>query len=96
METQQTETVVKKQKQATVNVSDADKVRVNELKEELKLTDKELVSVLLEVVGQSDKAVVAELVEKVQKEKAIAAVKARLDKVLAQKAELDAELEKVA
>lgn len=96
METQQTEAVVKKQKQATVNVSDADKVKVNELKEELKLTDKELVSVLLEVVGQADKAVVAELVEKVQKEKAIAAVKARLDKVLAQKAELDAELEKVA
>lgn len=92
METQ-TETQAKKVKQITVNVSDADKVKLNELKEKLGLTDKEVVSVLLEVVGSTDEAVVTSLVEKVQKEKAVAAVQARLAKLVAKQAELKAQID---
>lgn len=94
METK-TETKAKQAKQITVNVSETDKGRVNQLKEELGLTDKELVSVLLEVVGSTEKDVITSLVEKVQREKAIAAVQARLSRLTEKKAELEKELESV-
>lgn len=81
-----------KAKQLTLNVSDSDKVKVNEIKEELNLTDKELVSVLLELLKTTDKDVVSGLVEKVQTEKAVASIKARLAKLNAKIAEEAAKL----
>ena len=71
----------KKAKQVTVNVSDVDKVALNVLKEELKLTDKEMVSVLLAVVNGTDKDVVNGIVASVVSEKQQAKIVARIAKL---------------
>lgn len=65
----------------TINVTDGDKVKVNELKAKLNLTDKELVSVLLEVVGMTDETVVKSVIETVVVNKQKAKILARIAKL---------------
>ncbi len=89
METQETK---KSKPQQILNITDEDKATVKELKESLKLTDKELVSVLLALLELTTAEQVAEVIDKVVVDKQRAKIEAKIAKL---KADLEAEQAKI-
>lgn len=81
-----------KTKQVVVNVSDEAKAKVNELKAQLNVTDKEFIDAVLVVLANTDEAVVKSAIETVTVEKQKAKIAARIAKIEAQLAEAKAEL----
>ena len=80
-----------KTKQVVINVSDADKATITELKKTLNVTDKEFISALLLVLAGTDEAVVKTAVESVTVEKQKAKIIARIAKLEAEVAKAKAE-----
>jgi ketopantoate hydroxymethyltransferase len=83
----------KKTKQVVINVSDADKATITELKKTLNVTDKEFISALLVVLAATDEAVVKSAVETVTIEKQKAKITARIAKLEAEIAKAKGEAE---
>lgn len=90
METQETKKNSKPQQ--ILNITDEDKAKVKELKENLKLTDKELVSVLLALLELTTAEQVAEVIDKVVVDKQRAKIEAKIAKL---RADLEAEQAKI-
>lgn len=80
-----------KTKQVVINVSDADKATITELKKTLNVTDKEFISALLVVLAGTDEATVKSAVETVTIEKQKAKITARIAKLEAEIAKAKAE-----
>jgi hypothetical protein len=81
-----------KQKQVVINVSDEAKVKVNELKETLNVTDKEFVDAVLVVLANTADDVIKAAVETVTVEKQKAKILAKIAKIEAQLAEAKSEV----
>lgn len=81
-----------KTKQVVINVSDEAKVKVNELKETLNVTDKEFVDAVLVVLANTADDVIKAAVETVTIEKQKAKIMARIAKIEAKLAEAKAEV----
>lgn len=84
-----------KTKQIMVNVSDESKTRINELKEQLELTDKEFITVALEIFSAAKSEDIQAVVEKFSIEKQKAKIEARLAKITSQLEKAKGELEAV-
>jgi hypothetical protein len=81
-----------KTKQIVVNVSDEAKAKVNELKETLKVTDKEFIDAVLVILKGTSDEVIKAAVDTVTIEKQKAKIAAKIAKIEAQLAEAKAEV----
>ena len=82
-------------KQIMVNVSDESKDRINELKEQLELTDKEIISVLLSIFDATKTDDVQTIVEKLVINKQKAKIEARLATIQRKLEKVQGELNEV-
>lgn len=73
-----------KQKQVVVNVTEASKAKIIELKKQYNVSDKEFVAAVLVVLDQTAEDVIKSAVEKVTIEKQKAKIEAKIAKVQAQ------------
>ena len=73
-----------KTKQIMVNVSEESKARINELKEQLELTDKEFIAIALQLFDSTSTDDIQAIVEKFIIERQKAKIEARLAKITTQ------------